>query len=85
MQSVQHYKISLIMDQPGIADSAAVVPIAAECAVPVLSVMPEDGALEFGLTYLGFPYRASFLLVNESRLPAKFEVVPQVNMTAFAE
>jgi hydrocephalus-inducing protein len=66
------------MDQPGIADAAAAVTIAAESAVPVLSSLPPDGALEFGQAFLGFPYTASFVLVNESRLPAKYEVLPQV-------
>jgi hydrocephalus-inducing protein len=72
------------MDQPGVADAAASVPVAAECAVPILSARPADGQLDFGQAYLGHPYRACFTLVNESRLPAKFEVLPQVGAGAVA-
>jgi hydrocephalus-inducing protein len=78
-QSVQRYALAAVMDQPGIAEAAAAVDIAAECAVPVLAMQPPGGLLDFGTTFLGFPYRAAFTLVNESRLPAKFEVLPQVD------
>jgi hypothetical protein len=76
-QSVQHYLLSAVMDQPGITEAAEAVRLRAECAVPVLSLLPQDGALDYEAAYLGFPYTASFALVNDSRLPAKFEVLPQ--------
>lgn len=78
-QSVQRSSCHLVMDQPRISDGVAMVPLSAECAVPVLSALPADGALDFGQTYLGFSYRSTFTLVNESRLPAKYEVLAQVS------
>lgn len=56
--------------------------VSAECAVPVLAVRPASGSLDFGEAYMGHPYEAEFELVNDSKLPAKFEIPPQVHRAA---
>ena len=76
-QSVQQYNLTLVMDMPGISDSAALLPLKAECAVPLVTLDKE--VLEFGECFLGYPYHSSFKLLNESKLPAKLEVLQQVN------
>ena len=78
LQAVQRYTLTAALDQPGIADAAGAVRVSAECAVPLLTVQPAGGALEFGEAFLGHPYSATFTLVNDSKLPGKFEVLPQV-------
>jgi hydrocephalus-inducing protein len=75
-QSVQHYDLTLVMDMPGISDSAMLLPVKAECAVPL--VVLDKGVLEFGECFLGYPYHSTFKLLNESKLPAKYEVLQQV-------
>lgn len=75
-QTVQKYNLSLVMDLPGISDCVASIPVTGECAVPLISL--KDAVVDFGQCYLQYPYRNTLTLVNESKLPAKFEVVPQV-------
>jgi hypothetical protein len=77
-QAVQKYSLQLVMDMPGVADAAATLSITAECAVPLISLAQEDKLLQFGEVYLRHPYSRNFSLVNQSKLPAKFEVLAQV-------
>eukprot|EP00879_Flechtneria_rotunda_P013272 GHRR01013859.1.p1 GENE.GHRR01013859.1~~GHRR01013859.1.p1 ORF type:complete len:540 (+),score=183.59 GHRR01013859.1:1141-2760(+) len=77
-QTVQRYALNLVMDIPDVANQAAVLPIKAECAVPLISLAEGGGVLAFGQVYLRHPYTQLFTLVNESKLPAKYEVVLQV-------
>lgn len=51
------------------------VPIKAECAVPKLTL--STAVLEFGSCFLRHPYKRTIRLANESKLPGKFEVLPQ--------
>jgi len=77
-QAVQKYSLQLVMDMPGVADAAASLPITAECAVPLISLAQDDKLLQFGEVFLRHPYSRDFSLVNQSKLPAKFEVLAQV-------
>ena len=52
------------------------LPIRAECAVPKL--MLQSPILSFGECFMRYPYKQLLTLVNESKLPAKFEIQPQV-------
>eukprot|EP00775_Hariotina_reticulata_P008964 gene8964-9139_t len=76
-QAVQKYSLQLVMDMPGVADAAASLPITAECAVPLISLAQDDKLLHFGEVFLRHPYSRDFSLVNQSKLPAKFEVLAQ--------
>ena len=76
--SVQRYNLTLLMDIPGVAEAAAKLPVLGECAVPIISLVPGGEHLQFGQVFLRHPYMQQLMLVNESKLPAKFEVLPQV-------
>lgn len=76
--SVQRYNLNLVMDIPDVKDAAAKLPVVAECAVPIISLAAGGELLQFGQVFLRHPYTQQFTLVNESKLPAKFEVLPQV-------
>jgi hypothetical protein len=77
-QSVQRFALSLLMDIPRVADGAAKLPVHGECAVPVISLGPGGDLLQFGQVFLRHPYCQQFTLVNDSKLPAKVEVLSQV-------
>lgn len=53
------------------------LPITAECVVPKLSIYSD--ILDFEDCYIGHPYGQTMTIVNESKLPAKYEVLPQDN------
>jgi hypothetical protein len=77
-QSVQRFALNLLMDIPRVADGAAKLPVHGECAVPVISLGPGGDLLQFGQVFLRHPYCQQFTLVNDSKLPAKVEVLSQV-------
>ena len=58
-----------------VTDGALSIPIRAECVVPKLTLSSQ--VLEFGEVYLRHPYRRTVRLHNDSKLPAKYEVLPQ--------
>jgi hydrocephalus-inducing protein len=73
---VQQYEVNLIMDLPGIQTGAASLVVKGECAVPKISLL--DQVLSFGDCFLDYPYEKSFVLLNDSKLPGKFEILSQV-------
>ncbi|KXZ49496.1 hypothetical protein GPECTOR_21g722 [Gonium pectorale] len=74
-RTVQRYRTELVMDIPGVAERQLVLPLIGECAVPKLSLYSRT--MEFGECSLRHPYKKEMRIVNESKLPAKFEVLPQ--------
>jgi hydrocephalus-inducing protein len=74
--NIMRYDFNLLLDMPGIQEGAARLPLTAECAVPLVAL--EEPQLSFGKCFLGYPYQQQFRLINESRLPAQFEVLTQV-------
>lgn len=77
-QSVQHYSVSLVMDIPGVMSAATKVALKGECAVPMIKLAEGNELLQFGDVFVHYPYIQQFTLVNDSKLPAKFEVLQQV-------
>jgi hypothetical protein len=77
-QSVQHYNLSLVMDIPGVTNAAAAVTLQGECAVPIIRLAEGNELLQFGDVFVHYPYSQQFTLLNDSKLPAKFQVLPQV-------
>jgi hydrocephalus-inducing protein len=73
--TVQRYATELVLDLPNVADRQAVLPLGAECAVPMLQLF--SNTLDFGEVFLRQAYKAEMRVVNESKLPAKFELLPQ--------
>jgi len=63
------------MDLPLVGEAVARIPITAECCVPRVSLLQET--LDFGSCFLRHEYTLPLVLSNESKLPGKFEVVPQ--------
>jgi hypothetical protein len=63
------------MDVPNVQERLAVVPILAECAVPVLQL--QSNVLDFGDCFLNYPYTFDLKLINDAKLPAKFVVEQQ--------
>lgn len=66
----------IIIDVPGVAKAVKHVALAAECAAPRIA-LKESGELVFSECFLRHPCRATAVLVNQTRLPARFEVEPQ--------
>ena len=78
--AVQHYRQQLLMDLVGMAEGALVVPLSAEAAVPKLQL--SSPVLEYGECFLGHGYSRTIELLNDSKLPARFEVLDQVGVVA---
>lgn len=78
-QSVQHYNHSLVMDIPGVMNAATSVALKGECAVPIIKLAEGNELLQFGEVFVHYPYTQQFTLLNDSKLPAKFEVLQQVS------
>lgn len=76
-RTVSMYSKSLLLDIPGVGEGLLKVPITAECAVPRISL--ESDVLDFEECPIRYPCTRVFKLLNESKLPAKFEVLPQDN------
>lgn len=79
-QSVQHYNTCLVMDIPGVTNAAARVSLKGECAVPIIRLAEGNELLQFGQVFLHYACTQQFTLVNDSKLPAKFEVLAQVRV-----
>ncbi|CAG9464033.1 unnamed protein product [Pedinophyceae sp. YPF-701] len=74
-QRVRKYETELLVDVPGVGQGVRSIPVRAESFVPEISL--RETIIEFGESFLQFPYRRPITLVNKTRLPAKFEVLPQ--------
>ncbi len=73
--TLQRYTHKLVLDMPTVMDNAHSIPIRAECVVPRLTL--STTVMSFGDCYLRYPYKQTLRIANESKLPAKFEVLPQ--------
>ncbi len=78
--NVQRYQLQLLMDLAGMAQGVLAVPLLAEAAVPRMQL--SCPVLEYGECFMGYSYQRSITLVNESKLPARFEVLDQVGRGA---
>lgn len=74
-QTVALYSKQLQLDVLGVGEGLLTVPIEAECAVPKIDI--ESDVLEFGECYIRYSCKKSLTLINASKLPAKFEILPQ--------
>ena len=74
-KSIRRYDTPLLIDIPGVGDGVLEVPVNAECMVPRVTVTAD--VLDFGECFLRHPYKMPLQLVNDSKLPAKFEVLTQ--------
>eukprot|EP00854_Cymbomonas_tetramitiformis_P000766 gene766-1240_t len=74
-RTVKKYECTLCVDVPGVGDGLQHVPILGECCVPKVLLMKE--VLDFGECFLRYNYTQPLKITNDSKLPAKFEVLPQ--------
>lgn len=74
-KTVTAYAAALILDMPGVQESAHKLPLTAQCVVPQLSVA--HGMLNFGPCFLQHPESRVLTLSNDSSLPAKFVIDEQ--------
>lgn len=74
-KTVKRYDYKLALDIPMVGENLHSIPVLAECCVPKVSLMQE--VLDFGECFLRYEYTLSLTLNNESKLPAKYEVLPQ--------
>ena len=74
-QSVRRFDTAILFDVPGVGEGLHRLPVLGDCCVPKISL--NVSSIDFGDCYLRYPYTAGVTLINESKLPAKFEVIPQ--------
>ena len=75
-RTVQRYDgYEMLLDVPGVGEGLVRVPVDADCQVPRIAIHTEQ--LDYGTCFLRHPYTLRLCLTNESKLPAKFEVLPQ--------
>ncbi|KAK9824158.1 hypothetical protein WJX72_008157 [[Myrmecia] bisecta] len=75
-RSVQRYdKHRLVLDVPCVGEELMALPVRAECVVPRIQLAPDF--LDFGICYVRHPYKQTLRLHNDSKLPAKFEIMEQ--------
>eukprot|EP00951_Prasinocladus_malaysianus_P003894 scaffold27553_cov35-Prasinocladus_malaysianus.AAC.1 len=80
-ETVRKYDgFGVVLDVPGVGDELATLPILAECCVPKLGIV--NRVIDFGRCYLRYPYKQVLTVTNDSKLPARFEVLPQDDKSA---
>ena len=71
------YELTLKIDILGVGEGLFSIPIYGKCSVPTVKFRPHD-VLDFGEeVFLRHPSTSFVEIINESDLPAKFEVAPQ--------
>ncbi|XP_035679087.1 LOW QUALITY PROTEIN: hydrocephalus-inducing protein homolog [Branchiostoma floridae] len=73
--TVKKYDSMLVVDVQGVGQGILMLPIVAKCIVPTLAVVTP--VLDFGRCFLGFPYEHSIKILNDTELPAKYDIIPQ--------
>uniref|UniRef100_A0A7S2QVW6 MSP domain-containing protein n=2 Tax=Triparma pacifica TaxID=91992 RepID=A0A7S2QVW6_9STRA len=74
--TVKTYEYSLVVDIEGVGENLLSLPILADCKVPKITVKNKE--VEYGDTFIRFPYTRDLVLVNEDpELSAKYEIISQ--------
>jgi hydrocephalus-inducing protein len=74
-RNVCKYKSRLVLDMPKVADEAMSIAVTAECVVPRLTLSHD--VLDFGACFLQHPYTLGMTIANTAKLPVKFRIEPQ--------
>lgn len=74
--TVKKYDVSLVVDVEGVGNEIASLPLIAKCIVPAISLLTP--VLDFGKCFRSHPYELTMELMNDSDLPAKYELIAQV-------
>ena len=74
--TVKTYEYSLVVDIEGVGENLLSLPIMADCKVPKITIKNKE--VEYGDTFIRFPYTRDLVLVNEDpELSAKYEIISQ--------
>ncbi|XP_033116735.1 hydrocephalus-inducing protein homolog isoform X2 [Anneissia japonica] len=74
--TLKKYDMAMVVDVEKVGSEILSLPIIAKCVVPpVVIVSP---ILDYTRCFLDYPYEQSVQLFNDSDLPAKYDLVPQV-------
>lgn len=74
-RNVAKYDSQIILDVPKVKSGAVSIAATGECVVPRLSMSHE--VLDFGDCFLHHPYTLGMVISNDAKLPVKFEIEPQ--------
>ncbi|RKP17543.1 hypothetical protein ROZALSC1DRAFT_24102, partial [Rozella allomycis CSF55] len=72
------YNADLIVNVEGVGEDIYRVPITAESIIP--NVILKDESIELGDCYLDFPYESEIILVNQTNLPARYNLVSEAEI-----
>ncbi|XP_064641495.1 hydrocephalus-inducing protein-like isoform X2 [Lineus longissimus] len=75
--TLRKYDTALVVDVKGVGDEIVSLPIISRCVIPNITVLTP--ILDYGRCFLNHPYEQNAKLSNDSDLPAKYEVIPQVD------
>ena len=71
--TVQEYNCALVVDIDDVGANLDQLPIRALCMVPDVTISRES--LDFGQCFVGYPYKQTVEIKNDSHLPVKYEVL----------
>eukprot|EP00698_Gefionella_okellyi_P022526 TRINITY_DN7486_c0_g1_i1.p1 TRINITY_DN7486_c0_g1~~TRINITY_DN7486_c0_g1_i1.p1 ORF type:complete len:4186 (-),score=1237.39 TRINITY_DN7486_c0_g1_i1:99-12656(-) len=71
----KRYSTNVVLAVEHVGDECIVLPLAAECGVPDVKLSTKEA--NFGTVFLRHPTEYQVMLINESDLPASYEMVPQ--------
>ncbi|XP_077975805.1 hydrocephalus-inducing protein homolog isoform X2 [Styela clava] len=74
--TLKRYDYALVVDIKGVGEDILSLPIVAKCVVPTVQVLTPT--INFGRCFLNYPYQLNAKLLNDSDLPAKYDLLPQV-------
>lgn len=74
-RTVTKYDSQIILDVPKVKSGAVSIAVTGECVVPRLALSHE--VLDFGDCFLNHPYTLGMVISNAAKLPVKFEIEPQ--------
>ncbi|XP_076808093.1 hydrocephalus-inducing protein homolog isoform X2 [Clavelina lepadiformis] len=74
--TLKRYDCSLVVDVKGVGKNILTLPITAKTVVPSIQVMMPQ--LHFGRCFINHSYQLKAKLANDSDLPAKYDLQPQV-------
>ena len=74
--TVKKYESSLVVDIENVGENVGSLAMTARCVVPQVTVLTP--ILDFGRCFLRHPYEHHAKLQNETDLPAKYDLLPQM-------
>ncbi|GAA6093510.1 hydrocephalus-inducing protein homolog isoform X1 [Tachysurus ichikawai] len=73
--TVQQYSLAMVVDVNGVGEELLALPVKANCIVPEVHL--ESSVLQFQRCFLGYPYKKTIRLSNDTNLPACYGLLDQ--------